>query len=100
MLFRPQMWGFFFLNRERAFSFNWNLKWFALLLSGFLFFRIVARGNNFLALSGALILLFSSYIQWFFSTPNFHAGDDRDGVLRALGAAHNAWSRISMGTHG
>ena len=69
MLFRPQMWGFFFLNRERAFSFNWNLKWFALLLSGFLFFRIVARGNNFLALSGALILLFSSYIQWFFSTP-------------------------------
>ena len=69
MLFRPQMWGFFFLNRERAFSFNWNLKWFALLLSGFLFFRILARGNNFLALSGALILLFSSYIQWFFSTP-------------------------------
>ena len=69
MLFRPQMWGFFFLNRERAFSFNWNFKWFALLLSGFLFFRIVARGNNFLAFSGALILLFSSYIQWFFSTP-------------------------------
>jgi hypothetical protein len=69
MLFRPQMWGFFFLNRERAFSFNWNSKWFALLLSGFLFFRILARGNNFLALSGALILLFSSYIQWFFSTP-------------------------------
>lgn len=69
MLFRPQMWGFFFLDLERAFAFNWNFKWFALLLSGFLFFRVVARGNNLLALSGALLLLFSNYVQWFFSTP-------------------------------
>jgi hypothetical protein len=69
MLFRPQMWGFFFLDRERAFAFNWNFKWFALLLSGFLFLRIIARGNNLLALSGALLLLFSNYMQWFFSTP-------------------------------
>ena len=67
--FRPQMWGFFFLNTESAFAFNWNLKWFAMLLSGFLFLRIVAKGDNFLALSGSLILLFASYVQWFFSTP-------------------------------
>ena len=67
--FRPQMWGFFFLSTESAFAFNWNLKWFAMLLSGFLFLRIVAHGNNFLALSGSLILLFASYIQWWFSTP-------------------------------
>jgi hypothetical protein len=67
--FRPQMWGFFFLSTESAFALNWNLKWFAMLLSGFLFLRVVARGNNFLALSGALILLFASYIQWWFSTP-------------------------------
>ena len=69
MLFRPQMWGFFFLDRERAFAFNWNFKWLGLLLSGFLFLRVVARADNLLALSGALILLFSSYIQWFFSSP-------------------------------
>ena len=69
MFFRPQMWGFFALNKERAFAFNWNFKWFGLLLGGFLFLRIIARGNNFLALGGALILLFSSYVQWFFSTP-------------------------------
>ena len=69
MLFRPQMWGFFFLDRERAFAFNWNFKWFALLLSGFLFLRIIARGNNLLALSGTLLLLFTNYVQWFFSTP-------------------------------
>ena len=69
MLFRPQMWGFFFLDRERAFAFNWNFKWFGLVLGGFLFLRIFARANNLLALSGAFILLFSSYIQWFFSSP-------------------------------
>jgi len=69
MLFRPQMWGFFALSKERAFAFNWNFKWFGLLLGGFLFLRILARGNNSLALGGALILLFSSYVQWFFSTP-------------------------------
>jgi hypothetical protein len=67
--FRPQMWGFFFLSTESAFALNWNLKWFAMLLSGFLFLRIVARGSNFLALSGSLILLFASYLQWWFSTP-------------------------------
>lgn len=68
MFFRPQMWGFFALDRERAFAFNWNFKWVGLLLGGFLFLRIIARGNNFLALGGALILLFSPYVQWFFST--------------------------------
>lgn len=69
MFFRPQLWGFFLLDRERAFAFNWNFKWLGLLLGGFLFFRRIARGNNFLAGAGALILLFSSYVQWFFSTP-------------------------------
>lgn len=69
MIFRPQMWGFFVFDTERAFAFNWNFKWFGLLLGGFLFLRIIARENNFLALSGALLLLFASYIQWFFSNP-------------------------------
>ena len=69
MIFRPQMWGFFFLDLERAFTFNWNFKWFGLLLGGFLFFRTLVRENNLLALSGALLILFSSYIQWFFSSP-------------------------------
>lgn len=69
MIFRPQMWGFFLFDTERAFAFNWNFKWFGLLLGGFLFLRMIARENNFLALSGALLLLFASYIQWFFSNP-------------------------------
>jgi hypothetical protein len=69
MLFRPQMWGFFVFDLERAYAFNWNFRWFGLLLGGFLFFRIIAHGNNFLSLSGALLLLYSSYMQWFFSNP-------------------------------
>jgi hypothetical protein len=69
MFLRPQMWGFFFLDRERAFALNWNFKWFGLVLGGFLFLRTISRGNNFLALTGALILFFCGYTQWFFSTP-------------------------------
>lgn len=34
-----------------------------------LFLRVIARGNNFLALVGAAILLFAGYVQWFFSSP-------------------------------
>lgn len=69
MLFRPQMLGFFFLNFERAFAFYWNFKWFGLLLAAFLFFEIFSGGKTLIALAGALFILFSPYIQWWFSTP-------------------------------
>jgi hypothetical protein len=69
MLFRPQMWGFFLGGRETAFALNWNFKWFGLLLGAFLFLRVISAGNDFLALAGALLLLFSAYVQWFFSSP-------------------------------
>lgn len=69
MLFRPQLLGFFFLNFERAFAFYWNFKWFGLLLAAFLFFEILSGGKTLIALAGALFILFSPYIQWWFSTP-------------------------------
>jgi len=69
ILFRPQMWGFFFLDLEHAFALNWNFKWFGLLLGGFLFFQVLDRGQWLVSLGGILLLLFSSYIQWWFSTP-------------------------------
>ncbi len=69
MLFRPQMLGFFFLNLERAFAFYWNFKWFGLLLAAFLFFEILSGGKTLIALAGALFILFSPYVQWWFSTP-------------------------------
>jgi len=71
----------------------------ALLLSGFLFFRIVARGNKLPRLERRMIFFFFLHPMVFLHA-HLHAGDDRDGVLRALGAAHNAQSRISMGNRG
>jgi hypothetical protein len=69
MLFRPQMWLFFVTDFEYAFAFYWNLKWFSFLLGAFLFLRSIARGNSVVALFGALLLFFSAFIQWWFSTP-------------------------------
>ena len=94
MLFRPQMWGFFFFDLERAFAFNWNFRWFGLLLGGFLFFRIIAHGNNFLSLSGALLLLYSSYMQWFFSNPT-NLPEMVSMLFFALWAFHILWKSTS-----
>jgi hypothetical protein len=69
MFFRPQMWGFFTMNFERAFAFYWNFKWFALLLGTFLFLELITRGNALLAFTGSLFLLASSFMQWWWSTP-------------------------------
>ena len=68
-LFRPQMWPFFLLSPERAFAFYWNFKSFALLLGSFLFFEVLSRGKSLLDLAGALLLTFSPFVQWWFSTP-------------------------------
>ncbi len=69
MIFRPQMWGFFFLNEEHAFAIYWNFKWFALLLGAFLFLDLITGGKALLACAGALFLYASPYVQWWFSTP-------------------------------
>ena len=69
MFFRPQMWAFFVADLERGFAFYWNFKWFGFLLGAFLFLRTVARGNSLIGLFGALLLFFSPFVQWWFSTP-------------------------------
>lgn len=69
MLFRPQMWAFFFCDLEHAFAFYWNYKWFSLVLGAFLCLHALCRGNSLVALFGALLLLFSPFVQWWFSTP-------------------------------
>ena len=40
-----------------------------LLLAAFLFFEILSGGKTLIALAGAFFILFSPYIQWWFSTP-------------------------------
>lgn len=69
MLFRPQLWGFFVFNIETAFAFYWNFKIFALFLSFLLLFFTLANGSFWVAMFGATWLLFSAYIQWWFSCP-------------------------------
>ncbi len=67
-LFRPQNWGYFVLGVERGFSFYWGFKIFALTASFFLLLLMITRNRFWIALGGTAWLLFSSYIQWWFST--------------------------------
>ncbi len=69
MLLRPQMWGFFVADFEHAFALYWNFKWLALLLGSFLLLRALCHGQSVVAALGALLLYFSAFIQWWFSTP-------------------------------
>ncbi len=67
MLARPQFWGFFFLDLERAFAFYWNMKAF-LLLAGVFLLLMLLTGNDFgVSLLGAAWVFFSGFMQWWYS---------------------------------
>ena len=67
-IFRPQFWSFFVLDIEHAFAWYWNLKWFVVIVGGFLFFRLIARANAIATVAGTLLTFFAPYIQWWYST--------------------------------
>ena len=67
-LFRPQFWGFFILDFERAFSWYWNLKWYVLVVGSFLFFRIISRAHLLATVAGTVLVFFAPYMQWWYST--------------------------------
>jgi hypothetical protein len=68
--FRPEMWPFFAgLTAEAAFSFYWNFKWWSLLCGSYALLLIVTRGHALLSAAGALSLLWTATIQWWFSSP-------------------------------
>jgi hypothetical protein len=69
MLFRPQFWGFFVFDEERAFAWFWSTKIFSLLIAFFLLFRMLLKGRVALAVLGSVAISYSSYVQWFFSCP-------------------------------
>jgi hypothetical protein len=69
MLFRPQFWGFFFLDSERGFSWFWNFKIFGLLGAFFLLFLVLTGGRVDLAVLGSAAISYSSFVQWWFSSP-------------------------------
>lgn len=66
-LFKPQHWGFFVLDLERAFSFFWNYKIFVLLIAIFLLVMLLTGNNFFLSVIASLWFYFSSFTQWWFS---------------------------------
>jgi hypothetical protein len=70
LCFRPELWPFVAgLKPESAFAFFWNFKWWSLLCGSYVLLLIVTRGESLLSAAGALMLLWSSTIQWWFSSP-------------------------------
>ena len=66
---RPQLWGFFIFDFEHAFAFYWCCKVFGLLLaSAWLLHRIGIKSVKIIAF-GAVWIFFSSFVQWWFSSP-------------------------------
>lgn len=68
ILGKPFNWGFLFLDKERAFSWYWNLKWIMLFLVSFELCSILTKKDKSLSVLGAVWITFSSPIQWWFST--------------------------------
>jgi len=67
-IFRPQFWSFFVLDIEHAFAWYWNLKWYVVIVGGFLFFRSIARANALATFAGTILVFFAPYVQWWYST--------------------------------
>lgn len=68
-LFRPQLWGFFIFDFERGFSFYWCCKVFGLLFATGWCLQQIGLRSGALTIFGAIWLFFSSFTQWWFSSP-------------------------------
>lgn len=69
MIFRPQLWGFFVFDFERAFSFYWCCKVFGLLLALPWMLAQIGIRQPAIRFFGTVAIFFSSYVQWWFSSP-------------------------------
>jgi len=69
MFFRPALWGYFLFPFEFAFAWYWNVKIFGLFVGMFLLFWALTDGRLGLTLAGAAMVQFSSFVQWWFSSP-------------------------------
>ena len=67
--FRPQLWGFFFLDLERGFSWYWCSKVFGLLLAMAWLLRQIGIRSRGIVVFGSVSIFFSSFTQWWFSSP-------------------------------
>ncbi len=68
-IFRPQLWGFFLFNFERGFSSYWCCKVFGLLLATGWWLRMMGLRSRAFVIFGVIWIFFSSFTQWWFSSP-------------------------------
>jgi hypothetical protein len=61
---KPALWGYYILDKERGFSWQWNFKTFPFLIASFLFLMLFTRNNFIVSLFGSVWLFLSSAIQW------------------------------------
>jgi hypothetical protein len=61
---KPALWGYYFLDKERAFSWHWNFRIFPFLIASFLFLLLFTKNNFIVSLFGSIWLFLSSAIQW------------------------------------
>lgn len=71
-ILRPSLLGYYILDIERAFSWQWNFKIFPFLIVIFLLLMLFTRNNFMLSIFGSLWLFLSSAIQlWSINTDIF-----------------------------
>lgn len=64
LFFRPQFYGFFFLDIERAFSFLWLYRVFVYFIGVFLFCKLLFNNNFGISIFTTIWIYLSSGVQW------------------------------------
>jgi hypothetical protein len=65
---QPRFWGFYLMEFERGFSWLYAWRVFGLVLSGFILFSILTKGDFWLSLTGSVWISLSPFMQWWFGT--------------------------------
>ncbi len=68
-ILRPHLLSYFIFPVETAYSFAWNYKVYGMFCAVFLLLMLLTRNNFWMSVSGSLWLCYSSFIQWWYSTP-------------------------------
>ena len=63
-VFRPDFWGFYFLNLEMGFAWWWQFKVIGSILALTFLFLVLTKNNFWLSVFGAVWLVYSNGIAW------------------------------------
>lgn len=67
ILARPELFGFFVLDKDKAFSFYWNYRILFLFMAMYELLYVLLRKNEVRSFLGAVIITFSYPVQWWLS---------------------------------